>query len=339
MEHIKLVSIDLAKSVYQVCGFSVENKPIFNKRFKRSTFSEFMLKLEPTNIYMEACYSSHYWGRTLQEQGHQVYLIPAQHVKPFVRGNKNDSNDAIAIAEAAQRPNIKFVPIKSIVQQEILSLHRVRERLVKNRTQLTNQLRGLLVDFGMVIPQGFKAFREVIPKVVDNEKLSLTFRHELSYYLQEFNQVNERLTSIEKSIRALCEYSPCYQILCSIPGFGLITASALFASIDKGQAFSSAKALAVWLGITPTHRASGNHFHSGGISKRGDRYLRKQIIHGARAAMRWAKKRDDQFSDWVNHLVVRRGFNKAVVAVAHKMVRIAWILLQRNEPFKLKQAK
>ena len=220
-----------------------------------------------------------------------------------------------------------------------MSLHRIRERLVKNRTQLTNQLRGLLVDFGIFIPQGFAAFKESVVKLADNEKLSLIFRNELSHYLQEFALISERVKSIEDSIRKLCEHSPCYQILCTIPGFGLITASALSASIDKGQAFPSAKALAVWLGITPTHKASGNMFHSGKISKRGDRYLRKQIIHGARATMRWAKKRDDKFSSWINQLIARRVVNKAVVAVAHKMVRIAWVLIRRNEPFKLIPSK
>ncbi len=333
--NIKHISVDLAKSVFQVCAIDPHNKVVFNRKLSRTKFMELMQTLPKSKVYMEACYSAHYWGRTLNEYGHSCFLIPAQHVKPFVRGNKNDSNDALAIAEAGQRPNIRFVPVKTKGQQEIISLHRIRQRLIKNRVQLSNQARGLLSDFGIIFAQGFKSFRQAMIDLQDNESLSLSYREVLTDLLYEFNELSHRIDTIEKILHQYIESSPSSQIIQSVPGIGLINASALSASIDKGQAYSSPREFAAWLGLTPSQYASGSKSRNGGITKRGDRYLRTQLIHGGRAAIRWAKERNDRLSVWINALVARIGIHKAIVAVAHKLARLIWILLQRQEMFKL----
>lgn len=292
-----------------------------------------MTKLPASKVYMEACYSSHYWGRTLLEMGHSAYLIPAQHVKPFVRGNKNDNNDALAVAEASNRPNIRFVPIKTVEQQEIMAMHRLRSRLIRNRTQLNNQARGLLSDFGIIFPQGFKAFREAMIDLQSNQQLSASFRQLMLDMYTEFNQISERIETIENSLKTYISQTHHCAVVSSIPGIGIINASALVASIDKGQAFSNPREFAVWLGLTPSQYASGEKTRNGRITKRGDRYLRTQLIHGARAAKKWARKRDDQLSLWIKQLEARVGKNKATVAIAHRLARLIWILLQKQQLF------
>ena len=251
MNDINRVSIDLAKNVFQICALNHNNKVIFNKKLSRKNFALFMANLPATKVYMEACYSSHYWGRTLDEMGHTSHLIPAQHVKPFVRGSKNDSNDALAIAEAANRPNIRFVPVKTIEQQEIMAMHRLRQRLVKNRTQLSNQARGLLSDFGIIFPKGYKSFREAMTELQSNESLSLSFRQVMKELVEDYNQSSDRIETIEIYLKAYIKQTKHCAIVSSVPGIGIINASALIASIDKGQAFNNPKEFAVWLGLTP----------------------------------------------------------------------------------------
>jgi transposase len=334
MNNIKRISIDLAKNVFQVCAMNEKNKVLYNKKLSRNELLALLSILPPVQIYMEACYSAHFWGRTCKEYGHKAFLIPAQHVKPFVRGNKNDANDALAIMETSFRPNIRFVPIKNIAQQEIMAMHRLRERWIKNRTGLTNQARGILSDFGVIFPEGFKGFREAILKCQDNELFTLNFRRLLLSILEEFNQLSERIKQINEQLKQYTDENQNCKIVSSLPGIGFINSSAIVAQIDKGQAFDSPKQFAVWLGITPTQYASGEKSRDGRITKRGNRYLRKQLIHGARAAMRWAKKRDDQLSLWINQIVQRIGLNKAAVAIANKLARLIWILLQKQEMFK-----
>lgn len=329
----KLLAVDLAKNVFQVCALDKHNKVLFNKKFTRTKFHLFMSQQTKSPVYMEACYSAHYWGRALNAMGHKVHLIPAQMVKPFVRGNKNDNNDAMAIAEAGQRPHIRFVPVKSIHQQEILAMHRVRQRLIKSRTQLTNQARGLLSDFGIVFPKGFKHFKKAIVTLQDDEFLSLQFRQMMFRTLNEFHQITERIEAIEDDLNRYIKESHECQIINSIPGIGPINTSALIASIGKGQAFSNPKEFAVWLGLTPRQYNSGDTIKTGGITKRGDKYLRTLLVQGAHTVTFWAKNRDDQLSLWVKKIVARIGKKKAVVAIAHRLARLIWILLQRNQKF------
>lgn len=334
MNNIKRLAIDLAKNVFQVCAMNDRNKVLYNKKYSRNELLALLSILPPIHIFMEACYSAHFWGRTCNEYGHNAFLIPAQHVKPFVRGNKNDANDALAIMEASARPFIRFVPVKNTAQQEIMGMHRLRERWIQNRTSLTNQARGLLSDFGVIFPKGFKGFREAILKCQDNEIFTLNFRKLLLSMLEEFNQLSERIEQINEQLTQYTHKNQNCKIVSSLPGIGFINSSAIVAQIDKGQAFNSPKQFAVWLGITPTQYASGEKSRDGRITKRGNRYLRKQLIHGARAAMRWARKRDDQLSRWINQIVQRIGVNKAAVAIANKLARLIWILLQKQETFK-----
>ena len=292
-----------------------------------------MAQLPASPVYLEACYSAHYWGRTLKAMGHTPHLIPAQHVKPFVRGNKNDNNDALAIAEAAHRPNLRFVPVKTLEQQEIMAMHRLRQRLVNNRTQISNQARGVLSDFGVIFPPGFKAFNAAIIVLQSNDQLSLPFRQLMLEMKHEFEEISDRIETIEKALETYIAKTDHCAIVSSIPGIGKINASALIASIDKGQAFNNPREFAVWLGLTPQQYASGEQSRQGGITKRGNSYLRKQLIQGARTTKIWAKKRDDQLSLWIKRLEARVGKHKATVAIAHRLARLIWILLQKQQLF------
>ncbi len=330
------MAVDLAKNIFQVCALDKPNKVIFNKKPRRNQLVEFMSKQKPSPIYMEACYSSHYWARLFNQMGHQSFLIPAQHVTPFVRGNKNDHNDALAIAECSRRPNLRFVPVKTERQQEIIAAHRIRRRLVKNRTQITNQVHGLLTDFGIIFPQGIKGFKRAVDDLQAKEKLSFEFRQNILSLKDEFEFISEKIKQIDNTLDYRLKTEPNCQIVGSIPGFGVITTTLLTAMIDKGQAFSKASDIGVWVGLTPKQYASGDKSKLGGITKRGDRYLRTLLVQGAQTAINWSKKRDDQYSLWIKQLVLRLGRKKASVAIAHKMIRLAWFLLQKQQMFRTK---
>lgn len=336
MNNHSLIAIDLAKNVFQVCIINSNNRVLMNKPLNRAALSEFIVKQSPSIIAMEACYSSHYWGRLFESYGHQVKLLPAQHVKPFVRGNKNDHNDALAIAEAAQRPNIKPVPIKTIAQQDIQSLHRLRERCVSQRTSLTNQTRGLLSEYGIIFPQGFKAFKQTLAILLDPKDVQLTvsIKQQLRYVSDEFDRMCSRLNELNQSLAEIARDNPYCQQLMSIPGIGYINATGLYSAIGNGSQFKNSRELSVWLGITPKQFASGDKKVMAGITKRGNGYLRKQLIHGARAVMSRCKKRDDNLSHWLQSIINRRGPNKACVALANKMARLSWTLLQKNQMYK-----
>lgn len=333
MQKVNTITIDLAKNVFQVRTFSKEGKTIANLRLNRDKLKSFLLHHPATTVVMEACMSSHYWGRLCGEYGHCVKLIPAQHVKPFVRGNKNDKNDCLAIFEASQRPNIRFVPVKTEQQQGILCLHRVRERLITQRTRCINQTRSLLLEFGYCCAQGHKAFIE---------ELSALLKHDVIYELRfiiemaqkEIALCNARLLKLETHLKKYITQHTGAQIIQSILGIGVINASAFSAALGNGQAFNNPKDFAVWLGLTPLQYASGETSRMSGITKRGDAYLRKQLIHGARTVVNHAHKKDDALNTWVTTLVERRGKNKAVVATAHKLARLMWILLQKQESYK-----
>lgn len=333
MKHNKLIAIDLAKSVFQVCVLGKDNSIVSNRQLTRKGLQQFLAQQEVSTVVMEACYSSHYWGRFCQELGHEPKLIPAQHVKPFLRGNKNDANDALAIAEAAKRPGLRFVPIKSSQQQDLQSLHRIRQRLTDSRRNLSNQTRGLLSEYGIVLPKGYGPFKKGLVSVLDDSRLSDLLKEQLQSIYQEFGQLSTRLLALNKQISTMANQSSECRLLMSIPGIGPIISTAMVGSVDVKNHFQSAREFAVWLGLTPRQSGSGGRSVMLGITKRGDCYLRKQLIHGARAAMRTCRGRDDRFSQWVNSLIARRGLNKACVALAHKLARLSWILLQRNEPF------
>lgn len=329
-----LVSIDLAKTVFQVCRFADDNKVLSNKKISRNKLNQEIAQLSPTIIAMEACYSAHYWGRTFEEYGHTVKLIPAQHVKPFVRGNKNDANDAVAIAEASLRPNMKYVPVKTVEQQDIQSLHKIRDRFVSHRTRISNQTRGLLSEYGLVTTLGFKALRLLIREALESNTLTISFKEELASIYEEFLDLTERLKRVNAKLKAMANHFPLCRLLLTIPGIGFINATALYAAIGDGRQFKTARDFAVWMGLTPQQYASGTKSFTGKITKRGNRYLRKQLVHGARALMYKTKGKGDKLSLWINEIRERRGAHKACVALAHKLARIIWAVLSTREEYR-----
>jgi len=300
MNHHTIIGIDLAKSIFQVAV--MQNKQIkSNKRLNRKKLKALIANHPKTTIAMEACYSSHYWERLFESYGHKVLLIPAQHVKPFTRGNKTDANDAVAIIEASQRPDLRFVPTKTVHQQDIQSLHRVRERLVSSRTVLSNQTRGLLSEYGIVFAVGKKAFLLGIETALNDEGISELFKTERQLVLDELQMLNQRITQIEASLADYVKNDEDCQILHSVPGIGVINASALVCKYGDASQFDKARSLSVNLGLTPKLSESGNRSQMQGISKRGDPYLRKQLIHGARALLRVCEKRpDDALCRWAS---------------------------------------
>lgn len=330
-----LVSVDLAKTVFQVCRFAEGNKVLSNKKLSRSKLSQEIAQLTPGTIVMEACYSAHYWGRTFEQYGHTVKLVPAQHVKPFVRGNKNDANDAVAIAEASLRPNMRFVPVKTVEQQDIQSLHKIRERFVTHRTRISNQTRGLLSEYGLVASPGFKALGILIHEALESDTLTEVFKEEISSIYEELLDLEQRLKRVNTKLKALADHHLLCRLLMTIPGIGVINATAIYAAIGDGKQFATARDFAVWLGLTPRQYASGTKCYTGKITKRGNRYLRKQLVHGARALMNRAKGKKDKLNVWINEIKERRGVHKACVALAHKLARIIWAVLSRGEQFRL----
>ena len=336
MSKLKLISIDLAKNVFQVCSLNHRQQVKMNKALKRSEIAEYMAQQPPVLVAMEACYSSHYWARCFEAMGHSVKLIPAQHVTPFVRGNKSDRNDALAIAEAAQRPNLRSVPVKSLEQQDVQSLHRMRTRYTKTRVALINQMRGLLSEYGIIAPQGHSAFCTLLQNICDPDHRALTplFKTQVNQVGEEYYQLTNRIKEIDTLLTDYAKHNPLCRILMSIPGIGVINATALYSAIGNGCQFKNARELAVWLGLTPRQSGSGEKQTSGGITKRGSRYLRSQLVHGARSALIASRKKNDVLSLWINRLATRRGFNKACVAMASRIARIAWVLLHRQESYR-----
>jgi len=333
-----LVAIDLAKNVFQVGLFNQACKVQSNKKVTRKKLRQTIRQIEPTTIVMEACYSAHYWGREFEKMGHVVKLIPAQHVKPFVVGNKNDANDVVAIAEASRRPKIRFVPVKTVYQQDIQMLHRIRSRHVSQRTALVNQIRGLLSEYGVVVALGWRKLCAALPDILEDGEndLSTYGRMMLAQLSDELTAINDIVKNDEKILASLVESDEDYQRLLKAPGFGQILTSAAVSSIGNGAQFTSGRQTAAWLGLTPGSMASGEKSVSKGITKRGNRYLRTLFIHGARAILNWAIKKDktDTLSLWIKQLDARIGRNKTVVALAHKMVRIAWAILSKKEEYK-----
>ena len=331
MNYPTLIGIDLAKSVFQVAVMH-NGKVQSNQRLSRSRLGTFIANHPQATIAMEACFSAHYWARTFETYGHQVLLIPPQFVKPFSRGNKTDANDALAIIEAAQRPNLNCVPVKTIYQQDIQNLHRIRKRLVGNRTALINQTRGLLLEFGIVCAVGKKGFLLGLETALNASAVSDLFKTQLHATLDELQWLAERITQIEDALKAYVEQDAYCRIVCSIPGIGYLNASALVCKYGTGAQFNRARSLSVHLGLTPRLCASGHRHQLLGITKRGDPYLRKQLIQGAKALLIVANKRkDDVLCQWAVRVKQRRGHHIAAVALANRLARLAWVLLQKRE--------
>jgi transposase len=332
---ISVLGIDLAKSVFQLHGVDLKGKNVLRKRLSRGQLLAFVANLPNCLIGMEACGGAHYWARELRKLGHRVKLISPQFVKPYVKSNKNDAADAEAICEAVTRPHMRFVSIKEVDQQDLQNLHRVRERLVKARTALSNEIRGLLHEYGIVLPQKMGQLRKGLPVALSQseDRLSALSQEVFRNLQKELQDLDEKISFYDYKIHAVHESHPVCQRLAEIPGVGPLSSTALVAAIGNPQAFKNGRELSAWLGLVPKQHSSGGKDQLLGISKRGDVYLRKLLIHGARATLRWARLKSDARSQWINRLVERRGANRAAVALANKNARIVWVLMARQERY------
>ena len=333
---VATIGLDIAKQCFQVHGVDANGRVVLRKRLRRREVAEFFANLPPCTVGLEACCGSHYWVRVLSRSGHCVLLIAPQFVKPYVKSNKNDANDAEAICEAVSRPNMRFVPAKSVEQQDIQSLHRVRSRLVSSRTGLANQIRGLLAEYGVVLPQHMSQLRRGLPLILEdatNELTSFSRRLFASLY-DELLSLEEKIGALDEQIESVFQASEPCQRVAAVEGIGPLTATALVAAMSDGKAFKNGRQFAAWLGLVPRQHSSGEKVRLLGISKRGDVYLRTLLIHGARSVVCRANRKTDQRSLWIADKQRRLGTSKACVAVANKNARIVWSLIARGESYR-----
>lgn len=331
---ITTIGIDLAKNVFQVHGANEYGKPVLRKQLKRDQVVVFFANLSPCLIGMEACGGAHHWARKLETLGHTVKLIAPQFVKPYVKSNKNDVADAEAICEAVSRPTMRFVPIKNIEQQSVLALHRARQGFVKARTAQANQIRGLLAEFGLVVPQGIAHIASRVPDLIEDATQQLTgdFRRLIDRLLDHLKVLDTQVDEIEIQIKAWHRNSEVSKRLEKVPGIGPLTATALAASVGDAKNFDSGRQMAAWLGLVPRQSSSGGKTNLLGISKRGDAYLRTLLIHGARSVIYRAGQRADAQS-WLFKPINRRNNNIAAVALANKTARTVWAMLAHGREF------
>jgi transposase len=330
------LGIDLAKSVFQLHGVDERGQVVVQKRVSRGKLRETIAQLPPCLIGMEACGSAQYWARELQQLGHTVKLISPQFVKPYVKGNKNDSRDAEAICEAVARPHMRFVPLKTVESQDIQAIHRLRSRLIKERTALVNQVRGLLAERGIVIAQGITRLRTQLPVIVEDleNKLTPLSREVMRELYEQLVALDERIARADGMVQRVFTQSAACQKLAQVEGIGPVVATALVAAVGNAKEFANGRHLAAWLGLVPRQHSTGGKERLLGISKRGDRYLRTLLIHGARATVHHARRKTDARSRWILSLEERRGKNIAAVAIANKNARIAWALLTTESEYR-----
>lgn len=328
MSKIKLLAIDLAKSVFQLHGVDERGGVVLRMRVSRAKLLPKLAQIPPCVVAMEACMSCHYWGRQISALGHSVRLIPAQHVKPYVMGNKTDANDAEAILEALRRPKMHCVPVKSEEQQSLLAAHRLRSLLVKHRTALVNHIRGELLEFGVCLPTGIAKVRAALQDVAVLERLPPLMQQISGHLQQELRQLDAAVLAATQRIEHLAHEHPICRYLMRRAGVGVQIASALVAQIDPTQ-FKNGRQLSASIGLVPREHSSGDKQIRLGITKRGNSALRTLIIHGARSVVRVIHKRNDPLSQWVQAVIARRGKHKAIVALANKMARYAWVDLMQ----------
>jgi transposase len=332
---ITTTGIDLAKNVLQVHGVNACGKVVLRKQLKRAQVLAFFANLPPCLIGMEACASAHYWARQLNALGHTVKLMAPQYVKPYVKTNKHDAADAEAICEAVARPNMRFVAIKTAEQQALLAVHRARQGLVKARTAQANQIRGLLGEFGAVVPQGLGSIAKRLPEILEDgdHELPGSLRQLLARLGANLEHLQRQVVELEHEIQRWHQDNALSQRVAAIPGLGPLTASALVATVGAAQSFSNGRQLAAWLGMVPKQASSGGKTTLLGISKRGDSYLRTLFIHGARAVVQQAERRPERADPWLKQLLGRRPKNVVVVALANKNARTAWALLAHGRDY------
>jgi len=335
MKEISVLGVDLGKSTFHLYGVDARGHQVMSRKLTRARFREFMAKLPPCRVGLEACRGAHHWARVLSEHGHEVRLMHAKFVKAYVKTNKNDWRDAEAICEAVTRPNMRFVAVRTLEEQALQMLHRARASAVRARTAKANQLRGFLHEAGVVLGKGLSQVRRGVPEALAKHEgcwprvLVEVLRGEH----EELRRLDERIARYDEELKRWANEDGLCQLLMSIPGVGPVTATALVAKVGRGEEFRSARHMAAWLGLVPRHSGTGGQTRMYGISKRGDAYLRTNLIHGARAVIRQSKREDARVR-WGQELVGRRGFNVACVAMANKMARTAWAMLRTGELYR-----
>lgn len=335
--NIKVISIDLAKNIFQVCAMTDHSKVVSNEKVTRGNLLNYIRQYEPTKIAMEACYSSNPWGRLFQELGHEVILIPPSKVKPFVQGNKNDANDAVAIAEASLRPKLIPVPVKTIEQQDVQTHQRIRERLIKQRTALINQIRGLLAEYHVVCAKQPNNLRKNLPLIIEeaDQPLTTASRALFNDLYRELCDFDDKVNNIDERLKNLLATNDDYRRIQEIPGIGPVIAAATIAAIGTGKQFKNGREFSAWLGLAPKHSSSGDHCKMGPISKKGNTSLRTLIIHGARTVMNWCGKKEDTLSMWIKTLRAKKPASKVIVALANKLARVLWAVLSTGERYNM----
>ncbi|NBU89571.1 MAG: IS110 family transposase [Betaproteobacteria bacterium] len=333
---ISAIGIDIAKNVFQLHGVDEGGAPVLRRQLRRAQLVEFFAKLAPCLVGMEACGGSHFWARKLRALGHEVRLIAPQLVKPYVRGQKNDANDARAICEALQRPDMRFVAVKSVQQQALCHLHTSRSRLMKQRIAQTNSIRAVLAEHGLVLPQGMKALRQGVPELLDdasNELLGST-RVLLQDEMALLAQLQQRIDTLDGQIKAQAQANPVCQRLQQLPGVGPQTASALVAQIDRAQQFENSRQLPAAVGVVPRQHSSGGKSVLLGITKRGNEYLRWLFIHGARSVIKAQQRKPAEQQDpWIHKMLQTKHANVVAVALAARTMRRAWALLRYDSHY------
>jgi transposase len=331
------VGVDLAKNVFQLHGVDRSGTTVWKRRLSRAKWLDALLaQTEPgCAIGMEACAGAHHWARVLESQGYTVRLIPPQFVKPYVKSNKNDANDAEAICEAMSRPNMRFVTVKSVVQHDIQATHRIRAELMTQRTAKANQIRGLVAEYGLIAPLTLRALRASIPDWLEDAQNGLTdyFRSLLNGLWSDLILLDDRVLEMDREIQQLANSNEVTRRLQQLRGVGPMVATALVATVGTAEQYPRGRQMAAALGLTPRQHSSGGKDRLLGISKRGDVYLRKLLIHGARSVVWQAKNKEDRLSRWVTSIAQRRHPNVAAVALANKTARMAWAMLRHGTDY------
>ena len=333
---VTLIGIDLAKTIFQLCGVNDQGRPVFNKQVRRSQLMKVLVQYPQATIAMEACSGSNYWGRELIAQGYDVKLIPPQHVKPFVKGNKNDRNDACAITEAARRPHLRCVPPRSVAQTEMMQIHRARERVVGQRVALSNQIRGFLNEYGVVVVRGKRALQAALPRLLEStdDGLTASTRQLLRSLWEEWQRIDEQIAYYDQQIDHQAKHHEDARRLMTIRGVAEKTATAMVAFAGRGTQYRNGRHFSANVGLVPKEHSSGGKQRLGGISKRGNGYLRRLLVQGAWSVLRHAGKGRDRLSRWAIKVADRRGKHKAVLAIANKLARIMWSVLVHQTDYR-----
>jgi len=329
VEQITTVGIDLAKNVFSLHGVDAAGKTVLRRTVRRDRLEQTVASLSPCLIGMEACSGAHEWGRRFQQHGHTVKLMAPKFVAPYRKSDKNDGNDAEAVCEAVGRPSMRFVPVKSVEQQALLAVHRVRQGFVVERTALINRLRGLLSEFGVVLPLRSETVRRQAAQA--SEVLPELARRAIADLLEQLRLLDGRIDAYDKEIEAQAQLSEPARRLMKIRGIGPTTALAIVATAGNAREFKNGRQFAAWIGLVPGQYSTGGKARLGHISKRGDAYLRNLLVQGARSVLQTASAHQDRFSRWALELQQRRGYYRTLVAIANKNARIAWALLAKNE--------